>query len=301
MLNFHIIYHDDIDGISSAAIVYNYHKDVVNSTFNFIECSYNSDELPPVESFKKSDIIYIVDYSIPIDYMEKLIYEIRAMVIWIDHHKSAIENYDINYSFEPVNIPGIRLYDTEESAVLLTWKYFYSFSYLNKNIPEAVQLISDYDTWKWSKTNNLNAKYFMYGLLTTTLKNGPMSSVYKNLFYESEQIKKANLFNIIEIGKNVVEYLNVENEVFGQKYAYESKLFDYNVLVINTAHANTSFFESFFHKDYDIYIGWIYTGKEYKVSMFTRKDSIDLSKIAKSLGGGGHKSAAGFSCDKLFF
>jgi nanoRNase/pAp phosphatase (c-di-AMP/oligoRNAs hydrolase) len=34
------------------------------------------------------------------------------------------------------------------------------------------------------------------------------------------------------------------------------------------------------------------------VSLYTTKD-IDVSEIAKKYGGGGHKQAAGFTCDKL--
>jgi len=33
--------------------------------------------------------------------------------------------------------------------------------------------------------------------------------------------------------------------------------------------------------------------------MYTMKDDIDVSKICYKFGGGGHKKAAGFTCDNL--
>ena len=33
--------------------------------------------------------------------------------------------------------------------------------------------------------------------------------------------------------------------------------------------------------------------------MYTMKDDIDVSKICYEFGGGGHKKAAGFTCDYL--
>ena len=35
------------------------------------------------------------------------------------------------------------------------------------------------------------------------------------------------------------------------------------------------------------------------VSIYTEKDDIDVSKIAVSLGGGGHKKAAGFQAESV--
>ena len=48
-------------------------------------------------------------------------------------------------------------------------------------------------------------------------------------------------------------------------------------------------------------IVFVYNGDKWKVSLYTKKDDIDVSIIAQKYGGGGHKKASGFRCDKLPF
>jgi nanoRNase/pAp phosphatase (c-di-AMP/oligoRNAs hydrolase) len=43
-----------------------------------------------------------------------------------------------------------------------------------------------------------------------------------------------------------------------------------------------------------------YDGKAWQCSIYTTKNDIDCSVIAKSLGGGGHAGAAGFTTDAIF-
>ena len=52
--------------------------------------------------------------------------------------------------------------------------------------------------------------------------------------------------------------------------------------------------------EYDIVVGFRYNDGTYNYSLYTAKDDVDVSKVAKNLGtynnlgGGGHKKAAGF-------
>ncbi len=45
--------------------------------------------------------------------------------------------------------------------------------------------------------------------------------------------------------------------------------------------------------------GW--HGGYWKVSLFTDREDMDVSAVARELGGGGHKKAAGFTCERLPF
>ena len=55
-----------------------------------------------------------------------------------------------------------------------------------------------------------------------------------------------------------------------------------------------------FNDKYDVVIPYMYTGTQYKYSLFTKRNNLDCSEIAKKLGeidglgGGGHAQAAGF-------
>jgi len=46
-------------------------------------------------------------------------------------------------------------------------------------------------------------------------------------------------------------------------------------------------------------IPFVFTGKHWTFSLYTTKDEVDCSVIAKSKGGGGHKKAAGFQLPEL--
>ena len=47
---------------------------------------------------------------------------------------------------------------------------------------------------------------------------------------------------------------------------------------------------------------FVYTAdNKWYVSLYTSKEDVDVSKVALSFGGGGHKGAAGFKCDTLPF
>jgi len=53
--------------------------------------------------------------------------------------------------------------------------------------------------------------------------------------------------------------------------------------------------------DLMIYISYNITNKEFSVSLYSTKDDIDASELAKQFWGGGHHGAAGFSCKTLPF
>jgi nanoRNase/pAp phosphatase (c-di-AMP/oligoRNAs hydrolase) len=52
-------------------------------------------------------------------------------------------------------------------------------------------------------------------------------------------------------------------------------------------------------KEYPVCIAFIYDGRQFTVSLYS--ETVDVSTIAKSFGGGGHKGAAGFVCKELPF
>lgn len=43
----------------------------------------------------------------------------------------------------------------------------------------------------------------------------------------------------------------------------------------------------------------VFVGRYWRVSLYSTKPEVDCGAIAKLLGGGGHRGAAGFICEKL--
>lgn len=109
-------YHKDADGKCCARQVYKawterYGNDVVTE---FICMDYNS--VINLQDIIKGEAIFIVDYSVPPEVMTKL-FEITDSIVWIDHHKTAIEKYE---GFER-KIAGIR--QSGPSGSILTYLF----------------------------------------------------------------------------------------------------------------------------------------------------------------------------------
>ena len=116
------IYHiTDHDGKGSAAIVKSVYPEM-----EFL--GLNHDMEIPYEIIEQHNQIVICDFCLPMDYM----YQLNAQkdLTWIDHHISAINEYDEKREQGFPEIKGIRRDGT--AALILTWEYFYP----DKPIPE---------------------------------------------------------------------------------------------------------------------------------------------------------------------
>jgi oligoribonuclease NrnB/cAMP/cGMP phosphodiesterase (DHH superfamily) len=291
-------YHRDLDGECSAAII----------KYRFPECQLYSinygEPFPWKDITDINEVIYMVDFSLqPFTDMMKL--DSKSKLIWIDHHISAIKeslNYHTHY------IPGIR--DTTRSACQLTWKYL-----MNLSIPLSVDLLGLYDIWNHENPLVVPFQYAIRGKDTDPEKN---LELWKNLFFTSERTIK----DIARGGANIIKYEAKKNAEICKEYAFETyigkkrnswqKIYDsitsttppkYKAICLNIGKSGSSVFDSIWDSEkYDLMITFCRTkNNQWTLSLYSTKNSVDCSEIAKSYGGGGHFSAAGFQCKKLPF
>lgn len=281
------IYHvADLDGHCSGAIV-----KYQNSRCEMIPYDYG--KVFPWEKFKDSnETVYMVDVSLPAKDMRKL--ADMCNLIWIDHHKTAIDEV----LEEGLNLPGLR--EIGQSACELTWKYLFP----DRELPESVYLLGRYDVWDWQ--DKPRALPFQYGMKME--KTWPGQPVWNSLFSEKDINASKFLEDILRKGKIVLRYQKNEDKKYAKGYAFESEFEGYRILAVNRGMTGSQIFDSIWDKEkHDIMVVFCLKQKEdgggyfWKVSLFTEKLDINVGKIAKSYGGGGHQGAAGFSCDKLPF
>ena len=146
-------YHNDADGRCAGFWV---HLNVgINDQYqdpSFIEMSYAKPF--PMETIRKDEQIYIVDYSISTDEMRQLL-KITENVTWIDHHKTAIDKYqDFEHEIRGVRYDGI-------AGCMLTYCYIHHMTQrgegdikqfdisMIKDAPMFTKLIADWDVWKF--------------------------------------------------------------------------------------------------------------------------------------------------------
>lgn len=272
-------YHSaDLDGKCSAAIVKKFVPDVELYPYDY-------GEFFPWNKIIPDTIVYMVDISISVEDMYKL-NNLAKEFIYIDHHISKMKDLDLP-KFKGLQVDGT-------AACILTWQYFEVKFYPKRipTVPRSVWFLGLYDTWHLDD----NVLDFQYGMRKRD--NDPNDIDYWNKFIFSDLATD----NIIDDGKIIRKYFtnSAKNEIL--KNAFHMNWKGYNVLTLNKTAGSSLIFED--HPDYKIVdilmvFGWV--GTEWKVSLYTLKDNIDCSEICKTMGGGGHRAAAGFKCKELPF
>ena len=85
-----VVYHNDLDGKCSAAIVYYYYRNKKNLDIRFFPYNYSNDVSKYLYDFDK---LFIVDCALDDNLMTTLFEDYyKSNLIWIDHHEQ-INNF----------------------------------------------------------------------------------------------------------------------------------------------------------------------------------------------------------------
>lgn len=293
MNNIIIFYHNaDFDGMCSNNIIVDYYENNIKPKINSISIgiNYNNDleetlnkhELS-LDDIYNNNKVYIVDFSFDYRIMKLLKEKIDPdNLIWIDHHKTAIDNSIIhNYN----NIKGVR--NDKTAACELVWEYFHP----NTEVPIGVDYLASYDIWDHS---DIYVLYFQYGARKYLPKD------YNTTWYEMFDNQTDILNKILSYGKLIYEYECEQNKRIAKSISYTINFHGHRALVANRGHISSKFFDSIYDPNkHDIFIKYyLDKSNKYFVSLYTSKD-IDLTNIAKYYNGGGHPHACGFQLDNI--
>ncbi|MDD7313847.1 MAG: DHHA1 domain-containing protein [bacterium] len=268
------IYHlADHDGKGSAAIVGRKFKNVV-----FYGLNHDSDV--PEDLIAAHDKIIVCDISLPLDMMFKL-NETKDLT-WIDHHVSTIDAYREAVKNGAHEIAGVRQEDT--AAIMLTWRYFFP----DEPVPEGVKLLALNDIFDLS---DKRVRPFEYAFQSLGV-NKPEDKNWKDLF-----AGKIDIDEMVKKGEAILSYIKNRNHRLCKAMSFESSYMGYKCICANMPQGYSEFYDGLKNvKDYDFMCNFFMNGKNtWNLSLYTSKDTVDVSKIAASLGGGGHKKAAGAS------
>ena len=285
-----IIFHSaDFDGLASAAIANKFVSGYKHSKGEKVFHGMNYGDEFPWEEAEQCDYIYMMDFALqPFSDMIKLA-AMPAKFIWIDHHKSSIEN---NAEFHGDDFIDTVILDTKQSGCELTWAYF-----SNKQLPAAVLMLGRYDIWDKGRSD--------WEEMILPFQYGMRSRIFSYDAREWEILLSddalALLKRIGDDGLTIMQYEKVQSAKYINAYAYETSLNGHKALAVNKGFTNSQLFEGYDgYEDYDLWITHIMmpNGK-WTVSLYSQ--TVDCSAIAKLYGGGGHKGASGFQCNQLPF
>ncbi len=292
-----VVYHSaDYDGIFCREIARKFLPDAELIGWNY------GDPLLPFPEGK----VYVLDLS-PECFDAMLTPAQIERLIWIDHHKTAIDKF-------PAIIPGYRIDGVAASR--LAWQWFRREDYYHgdqRNYPKpklpsktdfierevseplAVRMAGEYDIWD---KRDVNAETFQYGLRLVD-----EGADFWEALLQSDGVGEKAVEDTLGHGRIAQRYCQRTDASICEAKSFLIKFEGLTFLCINTARFNSLFFAT---KDkpetgHDALLGFCFDGKTWMVSLYHAKHrtDLDLSEICKRYGGGGHRGACGFTTKHL--
>jgi oligoribonuclease NrnB/cAMP/cGMP phosphodiesterase (DHH superfamily) len=263
------LYHDDPDGCCAAAIVRR-----ALGTEVVLKPLEIGDPIP-WGMIEKSQQVVLVDYSLPLEDMQRL--RAGRALVWVDHHKTSLARL----AEAMTAVPGER--SLEAAACVLTWQTFFP----KERVPRAVTLIGDRDIWRMAYAET---RAFSEGLFQEDIS--PENDRLWKPLLDGDQIFVKQL---IESGQVLYEARSKSiRDVVGH-YGFETMFEGHRTLVVNHR-GNGDMGEHIRQIGYELaycYVEVVRDGRlQTVVTLYS--DQIDVSEIARKFGGGGHRGAAGF-------
>ena len=229
------------------------------------------------------DTVYILDFSYPREILKEMA-NVAKNIIVLDHHKTARD--DLSAPFDEHNI--LTVFNMDKSGAVLAWEMFHQ----DKPLPELFAYIQDRDLWRFDLdgTNEVS-----YGL-----------SVLSDNFRHWAQL--ADNPDLIQIrtrkdGRAIIRFLEINAEKITNTPPVMFEITGdcvpvYNIpgfMISDTLHMALEK-----HKEARYAVGYFDLPEGKRVySLRSRNGTdVDVSEIARTHGGGGHKHAAGFSVKK---
>jgi oligoribonuclease NrnB/cAMP/cGMP phosphodiesterase (DHH superfamily) len=245
--------------------------------------------------------IYILDFSFPRSVMNML-FKHAKKVVWLDHHKTAFEMWcpgELNmWMSDPIESRHIML-DNNKSGALLAWEYFHP----GTEVPTLIKHIDDYDRWqfKLEGTKEFNKALWSYTPWSFEKWRETLISDhtgYPMLKAEGAAILRAHNQNVKAVADTCALPCNIVTEFRDPQGSGSTARVTLSGLSANCpAHLTSDVGHELATQSGTYGLLW-YMGKDCKIKCSLRSNGdYDVSAIAKTFGGGGHKNAAGFEVD----
>lgn len=292
-----VIYHrSDFDGIFCREIA----RKFLGETLDTIYIGWDYGD--PVEDIKNGinseDTVYMLDISVA-DLMT------HPNLIWIDHHKSAMEKFGSKPGYQIDGVAACRLawqwfreHIVDIKHPCLLWKAPTKEDFIERRVvePLAVRLAGEYDIWD---KRDPNAELFQHGL-----RSRELTSIWWSQMLRSDDDNQAVL-ELLQRGEAIQYAKTQENKGIIESYGFTLLWEGLNLLACNHARFNSHLFTAGLTSEHDACLGFNWDGKnkQWRVSLYHApgKEHHDLSVIAVKYGGGGHRGACGFTAKHLPF
>lgn len=288
-----VLYHSHCpDGIASALACW----EVFRDTAQYLPVSYGQ---PPPEVASEHNL-YIVDFSYPEDMLKALLAarigrrkQEEYVVTVLDHHLSAQRDLK---SLQRQELPGLSInFDLEESGASLTWKYLknprnYDPYTFEQALPTFYKYVRDRDLWQWRLPHS-KAISLAYRVR--------QRDAWIDLAQFAQDLDEAEGFHrIVTEGQAMERYAAMLVEEQAAR-AVEGIIAGYAVPIVNATTLFSEVGEYLCQTRPEIPFAAYFFDRQDKRQWGLRgHGKVDLSAVAKQLGGGGHRDAAGFTTER---
>jgi len=263
--SYYIVHHYDADGITSAAIIYEYliWNGVSDTMIKFISVDYSVMLDEALDMVASGDEIYFVDYSFSNKFNIEVLFNLaeRCTVTWIDHHKTSFDFVNdnvynikgpkdvrskiknINYVITQAHSASVICYFYGKLRTgHMEYKNFYDAikcvgDFGTYDIPKYIRYINSWDIWLHDMPST---KEFHYGDL---MEDHQPDVLFDEIFISiNDGIKRVNIFDkldeasqkaedkyirkLIKHGRTIVKYSNVQNKSMLKDYGVEFSIVD---------------------------------------------------------------------------
>lgn len=222
----------------------------------------------PMPEMENGARVFILDFSYPRADLLALAQRMQSVVV-LDHHKTAME------ALLGLSAPGLKVvFDMDKSGAILTWQHFFTGP-----APDLLLYIQDRDLWRFDLYESEE--------IAAAMRSWPFK------FNVWERLQVATLASegaaILRQTKQMVQMICAQasmGEVGGEA-----------CVVVNA----TAFWSEVGHHllsewpDSPFAASWYIDKHGARIWSLRGRGDYDVSALAKRMGGGGHKDAAGFA------
>lgn len=241
--------------------------------YEYVPGTYTTNDFD-IELFRDR-VVFLVDFSYKRAVVEEIIKVAKSVTI-IDHHVSAL--HDLENTLDLCNC------DTKRSGAMLAWDYLNP----GADYPIAIKLIGMRDLWDFSDARTKPFSQYLFSLeydIEEWDKVIRYSEDPETLdFYVSlgTVIEKKHMKDLAEMLKQVTRQINI---------------LEWTIPVANLPYTMASDAGNMLSRDEPFAATYYDTEHGRHFSLRSHKDNpyaVDVSKVAFTFGGGGHKHASGF-------
>lgn len=282
-----VIYHKDCtDGYGAAFAAWYQFRDRAE----YLACQYGDENHKGnILEIVDDRPVYILDFSFPKDVMLEM--RLRAeSLVWLDHHKTAFDEWCggrmARQEFRDEKT--YTLLDNDKSGAVLSWEYFFE----PEQAPRLLRHIDDRDRWQFKMEGTREIHAMLSSVKPWSFEQWEklLDTPVDQLAADGAAILRAQNLHVSSMTKQAMQCAIVNpRDTYG--------MFPAEGLAVNATLHISEVGNELAKKSGTYGLVW-YVGQDGRCKCSLRSiGDYDVSAIAKTFGGGGHKNAAGFETD----